>query len=102
VLARTARILTENVREGDLVARYGGEEFAIAMPGISLGEASVLAERLRHAVFEATPTSISIGCAVREAGESAQSALKRADDLLLNAKRKGKNAVRSSTLRRTA
>jgi len=32
---------------------------------------------------------------VREPGESAQAVLKRADDLLLSAKRTGKNAVRS-------
>ena len=102
VLARTARILSENVRDGDLVARYGGEEFVVAMPNLALSEATVIAERLRHAVFEATPASISVGCAVRERGESAQAALKRADDLLLTAKRTGKNAVRSSALRRTA
>jgi diguanylate cyclase (GGDEF)-like protein len=102
VLARTARILAENVREGDLVARYGGEEFVVAMPGISLPEATVIAERLRQAVFEATPASVSIGCAVREHGESAPSALKRADDLLLRVKRTGKNAVRSSAARSSA
>jgi len=102
VLARTATILSENVRDGDLVARYGGEEFVVAMPNLSLSDATVIAERLRHAVFEETPASISIGCAVRERGESAQSALKRADDLLLTAKRTGKNAVRSSALRRSA
>jgi diguanylate cyclase (GGDEF)-like protein len=102
VLARTAKILSENVRDGDLVARYGGEEFVVAMPNLSLTDATLTAERLRHAVFEETPASVSIGCAVREHGESAQSALKRADDMLLTAKRTGKNAVRSSALRRSA
>jgi diguanylate cyclase (GGDEF)-like protein len=95
VLANVAGVLTDSVREGDLVARYGGEEFVVAMPGTELSAAVDTAERLRLAIFDATPTSVSIGCAVREPGESAQAVLKRADDLLLSAKRTGKNAVRS-------
>jgi len=103
VLTRVARLLSENLRAGDQVARYGGEEFIILMPDTSLTDATAIAERLRQVVFEATPTSISIGCAARARGESAGSVLKRADDLLLVAKRTGKNAVRASAvLRRSA
>ena len=102
VLARVAALLAGSIREGDQVARYGGEEFIIAMPNTGLNDAAAIAERLRATIFETTPTSISIGCAVRARGESAQSVLKRADDLLLAAKRTGKNAVRSSALRKSA
>jgi|GEM_PF-1137002 len=102
VLANVAGLLSENVRETDSIARYGGEEFVVAMPGASLGDAVEVAERLRQAVLEATPTSISVGCAARKPGESAASVLKRADDLLLTAKRTGKNAVRSAALKRSA
>ena len=102
VLANVAGLLNENTREGDLVARYGGEEFVIAMPETTLREAVAIAEQLRQVVFEATPTSISVGCAARENGEPAEAVLRRADDLLLTAKRTGKNAVRSAVLRRSA
>jgi diguanylate cyclase (GGDEF)-like protein len=102
VLANVAGLLSENVRETDSIARYGGEEFVVAMPGAPLSEAVAVAERLRETVLASTPTSISVGCAVREPGESAASVLKRADDLLLAAKRTGKNAVRSSALKRSA
>jgi diguanylate cyclase (GGDEF)-like protein len=102
VLANVAGILGENLRTTDRLARYGGEEFVIALPDTSLGEAVDLAETLRRVVFESTPTSISIGCAAREPGEAAASVLRRADDLLLTAKRTGKNAVRSAALRRSA
>ncbi len=102
VLAQVARLLHDNIRETDRVARYGGEEFIILMPDTSLAKATALADRLRAMVFEATPASVSIGCAVREHGETAGAVLKRADDLLLSAKRTGKNAVRSTTLRRSA
>ena len=102
VLATVARLLSDNIRKTDQVARYGGEEFVIAMPQASLAEATAMADRLRGRVFDATPASVSIGCAVRDRGEPFDSVLKRADDLLLSAKRTGKNAVRSTTLRRSA
>jgi len=103
VLIDVARLLSFNIREEDLFARYGGEEFVIAMPGTGAAEAQAVAERLREAVSRATPTSVSIGCATRRPGEPAEGVLRRADDLLLAAKRQGKNAVRAlEPLRRTA
>ncbi|MCC7366500.1 MAG: GGDEF domain-containing protein [Dehalococcoidia bacterium] len=93
VLARTAALLAANLRPGDTVARYGGEEFVVMLPGASLEEAVAIAERLRTAVFERTPTTVSIGCAARLPAESAEGVVRRADDLLLAAKRTGKNVV---------
>ena len=102
VLELVARVLKENIRDVDEVARYGGEEFVVMMPDTSLREATVTAEELRSKVMERTPTTVSVGCAVRTLNEPAQSVLKRADDLLLTAKRNGKNSVRASELRRSA
>lgn len=93
VLVSVAQALSRSVREGDLVARYGGEEFIVAMPGCGIEEATVVAERLRRAVADTTPTTVSIGCAARHPGERAQGVIGRADDLLLLVKRNGKNAV---------
>ena len=102
VLVNVARALSGNIRPEDRIARYGGEEFVIAMPGTKLHDATVVAERLRNAVSAAAPTSASIGCATRRSGESAENVLRRADDLLLAAKRTGKNTVRSRPLRKSA
>jgi diguanylate cyclase (GGDEF)-like protein len=102
VLERVARVLRANVREGDLLARYGGEEFVVAMPGADLEQALQVAERLRRAVERDTPSSISVGCAVRRPGERLDDVLRRADDLLLFAKRSGKNVVRWEPLKRSA
>lgn len=102
VLANVAGLLMENIRETDFVARYGGEEFIVAMPETDLPEAVAVAERLRVAVHQSTPTSVSVGCAAREAGEPPSAVIKRADDLLLVAKRTGKNAVRSAALLKSA
>jgi len=93
VLVHVARILRDNVRAEDLLARYGGEEFIVAMPEASVEEAQTVAERLRAAVADSTPTSVSIGCAVRAFGEIPDDVIRRADGLLLEAKRTGKNSV---------
>lgn len=102
VLVNVVRTLADNIRPEDRIARYGGEEFVIVMPGTKLHAATVAAQRLRRAVAEATPTSVSIGCAARRPGEGAETVLRRADDLLLAAKRTGKNSVRSGPLRKSA
>ena len=102
VLQRVASELAENVRTGDRVARYGGEEFVVAMPHTQLGDATLVAERLRRAVSASTATTVSVGCAVREPGESADEVLKRADDMLLMAKRTGKDRVRWQEMRKSA
>ena len=96
VLVDVAQALAKSIREGDSVARYGGEEFIMAMPGAGLDEAVTVAERLRRMIAETTPTTISIGCAARLPGERAESVVRRADEMLLAAKRNGKNGVRSA------
>jgi len=47
VLQGVARLMQENLRQGDIIARFGGEEFVILLNMTSLEMASVLAERLR-------------------------------------------------------
>lgn len=95
VLARVAHVIGRNLRTGDLLARYGGEEFAVVLPESTLSGAFEVAERLRAAVQDYTPTSVSVGLATRFPGESAASVIRRADTHLLIAKRTGKNVVRA-------
>ncbi len=102
VLVTVARILEENVRRGDRVARYGGEEFVVLLPAASPGDAWCVADRLRQSIRAGTPCSVSIGCASSFPGESAASLLRRADDLLLLAKRTGKDTVRTDVDRASA
>ncbi|MCE7927584.1 MAG: GGDEF domain-containing protein [Chloroflexi bacterium CFX7] len=95
VLARVARVLAANLRSEDLLARYGGEEFVIAMPDASDADTRAVADRLRLGVAAATPATVSIGCAVRYPGEDAESVIRRADAMLLAAKRTGKNRIQA-------
>jgi len=57
-LSAVAHLIHENTRKGDVVARYGGEEFAVAMPYATHEHAQVVAEKVLHAIANA---SIDIG-----------------------------------------
>ncbi|MCL6443300.1 MAG: sensor domain-containing diguanylate cyclase [Alicyclobacillus sp.] len=54
VLRSLASMITEMVRDGDVVARYGGEEFTVLLPGLTTHEARVVAERIRERVEQAS------------------------------------------------
>lgn len=101
VLIAAARVLREEMRDGDPLGRYGGEEFIAALPGASSDEALVTAERLRLAMQrrmgmlegQAIDLTASIGLAeLHETGAGSLSALiAAADDALYRAKDLGRN-----------
>lgn len=47
VIQQMAKVLQAAVRENDHICRYGGEEFSVLLPGITMVEAAVVAERIR-------------------------------------------------------
>jgi diguanylate cyclase (GGDEF)-like protein len=97
-----ARVFREETRTVDLLGRIGGEEFAALLPETGAAGAAEAAERLRLAVerarcalvgAEPVAFTISIGVAVRCAGDSVDSLLARADRSLYRAKHDGRNRV---------
>lgn len=95
ILALIARTIAGGLREGDFVARIGGDEFAALLPRTDLGEAEVLAERLRARVQDAgadASVTASIGVAMLE--DDVRRALLRADVALYDAKNSGPNMVK--------
>lgn len=102
VLTRVAQTLALHVRAGDRLARYGGDEFVVLMPGTGANVARTVAERLRMAAAADLPVTITVGCATRQPGEDTECVMRRADALLLQAKRGGKNAILVADFARTA
>ncbi|MBS3952388.1 MAG: diguanylate cyclase [Methylomicrobium sp.] len=47
IIILLAEVLVTNTRKFDLVGRYGGEEFCIVLPGLTVEEAVLVAERIR-------------------------------------------------------
>jgi diguanylate cyclase (GGDEF)-like protein len=109
VLAATAKIIRENLRESDMPGRYGGEEFAVVLPETDGVHAAPVAEKLRAAIeaFEfrtnrypapgdpAMHFTASIGAAslpVADGGDL-ETVMAEADAALFEAKRAGKNRV---------
>ncbi|MFQ3623284.1 MAG: PleD family two-component system response regulator [Acetobacteraceae bacterium] len=107
-LRAVAGCLRTHVRLFDTVARYGGEEFVVIMPGATLDDASVAAERLRREIaalrFEPAAgaehgLTVSIGVAALSGEDAieedlaANDLLTQADKALYEAKRQGRNRV---------
>ncbi len=101
VIKALAWIIKENVRSSDIPARIGGEEFAILLPKTDERGAVMVAERIRHGFRNSSVkvdgkdiwTTLSIGVALYEEGDDMNSLLKKADEALYKAKRKGKDRV---------
>jgi len=96
------------LRQGDILARLGGDEFVIFLPHTDIGEAQMIAERLRGEIA-ASPAqtthgkirvNISIGVASHSPQEHAEleTLLNHADRALYQAKQNGRNRVRVSKI----
>ena len=100
VIAGLARLLLQSVRETDFVARWGGEEFLIVAPEITLDGAWQLAERCRSAlesqVIGGVQVTATFGVTAFRTGDSVDEALARADRMLYEGKRTGRNRVVTS------
>ncbi|MCD4830713.1 MAG: diguanylate cyclase [Anaerohalosphaeraceae bacterium] len=103
ILQQVGKILNENIYPLDIAARYGGEEFIVIMPGMPNEVAETRAEKLRDAIdsfdwmAEEHPITItcSVGFSVFDGNNSTDpyELIKRADDALYAAKRKGRNCI---------
>ena len=100
VLAELASLVKKNIRGYDFIARFGGEEFMIISNNISLKGAIEFAEKLRKKIeYAEFPEKIKVRCSFGvtafKRGDTAESAIKRADEAMYKAKENGRNRVDS-------
>jgi len=101
VLGAVAKAVMAAIRSSDYLARYGGEEFVLVLPATRFSRAIETAERLRRNVEgmrttvgdEIIKVTASFGVALFKAGLDGDKLIQRADQMLYEAKRLGRNRV---------
>jgi diguanylate cyclase (GGDEF)-like protein len=104
LLVALSKLLKDSTRGTDVVARFGGEEFIILMPDTDKDNALRYAEKIRILIEEypfnhrekqpAGYVSISGGIAAFPFdGNSLSAVIRRADEVLYESKRSGRNKV---------
>lgn len=97
-IIKISALLSDNVRESDIVGRWGGEEFLIICPDTSLQKAGVLAESIRKKInnfsfLDIGHRSASFGVSTFKDGYDIVAVIDEADKALYRAKDKGRNKV---------
>ncbi|EGJ49984.1 diguanylate cyclase [Desulfocurvibacter africanus] len=98
VLVGLVKLVEANIRELDRLARWGGEEFMLLAPGCGPEEMAKLGEKLRALIESGQPGGVgrvtcSFGVSDFAPGDTGADLLRRADEALYLAKRRGKNTV---------
>lgn len=100
-LVHLARVVRESLRPSDVIARYGGEEFVIVLGETTVDDAVKVMIRVQRELTrrfflhnnERVLITFSAGVAQRNAGETQDDLVERADRALYRAKEAGKNRV---------
>ena len=102
VLKMVARTLAGNVRTGDYVIRWGGEEIVIILSGyFTINKLEGIADKLRALVQQSEvrtmdhviTVTVSLGATLITEDDTGETAVKRADDLMYQSKKAGRNQV---------
>ncbi|NLS07772.1 diguanylate cyclase [Rhizobium sp. P32RR-XVIII] len=99
VLSKVADLIRQAVRKTDIAARYGGEEIVVLLPDTTEGDASTVAEKIRHAIeaedLMVDNVSIRITVSIGVSGGSSEivATMEAADRALYRAKTSGRNCV---------
>ncbi|MCK9389949.1 MAG: sensor domain-containing diguanylate cyclase [Syntrophales bacterium] len=104
VISRLGQVVKRCLRQTDSAYRYGGEEFTILLPMTKIKNAVVTAERIRSEfkkeIFsplsvQSVHVTMSLGIAQYQACEDMKTFVNRADQLMYQAKKNGKDTVYS-------
>lgn len=105
VLIEVAQLLTRNFRASDLVSRFGGEEFCLAATNMNRESTLAVFERIRSQIAAKkipcgdghVSVTVSIGV-ITGIANSMEELLKHAEELLLLAKKNGRNRIETGII----
>jgi two-component system, cell cycle response regulator len=103
ILIEITEVVTLNIRDIDVFARFGGEEFIILAPETDLEGATILAEKLRREIesnkfSHGKKLTCSFGVSIYQKEDKPDDLIKRVDDRLYLAKKRGRNQVCSKII----
>ncbi|KLU65250.1 putative diguanylate cyclase YdaM [Desulfosporosinus acididurans] len=89
----------KKIRKIDTLARWGGEEFILLLPETTINKAVVLGEKLRERLSRMDISNVgnvtaSFGVAEYNSGDTVDTIVQKADDMMYQAKSAGRNCVR--------
>lgn len=103
VVCHLGATFRDAVRPSDYVSRYGGDEFAVLLGNVSPEIAVQVAQRIRATVERSNfdvglsdakvSVTLSMGLALSEPNDDAESIVRKADDALYNSKQSGRNRL---------
>lgn len=101
ILRIVATTVINGTRSSDIISRWGGEEFVALIPYINAEELKNVAEKIRLLVEKSSisldgkniEVTVSIGATLARKDDTAESVIKRADGLMYESKRHGRNCV---------
>lgn len=102
ILKMISATVANSLRSFDVIGRWGGEEFVVLLVNTKSEDMFKLADRLRRLVEnsalkldsgETLKVTVSIGATAAQRGDTVDSLIERADKLMFESKRRGRNQV---------
>lgn len=102
ILKMISATIANSLRSFDIIGRWGGEEFVVLLINTKRDHLFRLADRLRRLVEKSALTldngetlkvTVSIGATEAQAGDTVNLLVERADKLMFESKRRGRNLV---------
>ena len=101
VLKFVAHVIKSHLRVSDSCGRWGGDEFLVIVLDIRLDSLRIVAEKLRQVIEQSSikvdghtlKVTISIGACICQEGDTLESLIQRADNLMYASKQQGGNLV---------
>jgi diguanylate cyclase (GGDEF)-like protein/PAS domain S-box-containing protein len=104
VLKMLAKTLLNNTREQDVLVRWGGEEIVAVIASSDIADKLYkIADKLRNLIGQSAlpladgtnlKVTVSIGATVARPSDTSETVVKRADQLMYQAKKAGRNCVK--------